>query len=136
MWVCVIIPWTQPPDPSSRLYIFWLFSLQAASLQMCDICPSLKDLLTKFKFRKEKNAAAIVCEYIFSEMKSELLLWLNVSKLKIENMEPYHFVELKLSWTVELFKYLNATTVTWSHAHSDHRFPAPSSKLCQIWLRH
>jgi len=64
---------------------------------MCDICPSLKDLLTKFKFRKEKNAAAIVCEYIFSEMKSELLLWLNVSKLKIENMEPYHFVELKLS---------------------------------------
>ena len=24
----------------------------------------------------------------------------------------------------------------WWHAHSEHRFPAPSSKLCQIWLRH
>ena len=23
-----------------------------------------------------------------------------------------------------------------SHPHSEHRFPAPSSKLCQIWLRH
>jgi len=23
-----------------------------------------------------------------------------------------------------------------SKAHSEHRFPAPSSKLCQIWLRH
>ena len=22
------------------------------------------------------------------------------------------------------------------HAHSEHRFPAPSSKFCQIWLRH
>ena len=22
-----------------------------------------------------------------------------------------------------------------SHPHSEHRFPAPSSKLCQIWLR-
>ena len=25
---------------------------------------------------------------------------------------------------------------TGSRAHSEHRFPAPSSKLCQIWLRH
>ena len=24
----------------------------------------------------------------------------------------------------------------WTRAHSEHRFPAPSSKLCQIWLRH
>ena len=23
-----------------------------------------------------------------------------------------------------------------THPHSEHRFPAPSSKLCQIWLRH
>ena len=22
------------------------------------------------------------------------------------------------------------------HAHSEHRFPAPSSELCQNWLRH
>ena len=22
------------------------------------------------------------------------------------------------------------------YAHSEHRFPAPSSKFCQIWLRH
>ena len=25
---------------------------------------------------------------------------------------------------------------TTQHPHSEHRFPAPSSKLCQIWLRH
>ena len=25
---------------------------------------------------------------------------------------------------------------SWAPPHSEHRFPAPSSKLCQIWLRH
>ena len=27
-------------------------------------------------------------------------------------------------------------SVTESYPHSEHRFPAPSSRLCQIWLRH
>ena len=31
-------------------------------------------------------------------------------------------------------KFSRATQKPW--AHSEHRFPAPSSKLCQIWLRH
>ena len=28
------------------------------------------------------------------------------------------------------------TFLRWPVPHSEHRFPAPSSKLCQIWLRH
>ncbi|KAK7103440.1 glia maturation factor gamma-like [Littorina saxatilis] len=32
----------------------------ASNLQVCEIDPQLKEVLTKFKFRKEKNNAAIV----------------------------------------------------------------------------
>lgn len=32
-------------------------------VQVCDIDPDVTTLLKKFKFRKEKNVAAIVCKY-------------------------------------------------------------------------
>ena len=31
---------------------------------------------------------------------------------------------------------LRSCPMWWWKTHSEHRFPAPSSKLCQIWLRH
>ena len=37
--------------------------LQAANLEICHLSDEVADLLKKFRFRKQKNMAAIVCEY-------------------------------------------------------------------------
>ena len=36
----------------------------------------------------------------------------------------------------QIFRWEASLDLKQSRAHSEHRFPAPSSKLCQIWLRH
>ena len=42
-----------------------LVPLQATNVQVCDIAEELREKVKKFKFRKEKNNAAIVCRYQF-----------------------------------------------------------------------
>lgn len=42
-----------------------LLSIKATKIQVCDIDPSLEEVMKKFKFRKEKNVAALVCKYSF-----------------------------------------------------------------------
>ena len=41
-------------------------------------------------------------------------------------------IPLAVDWSI--YKY--EPTRSQAYPHSEHRFPAPSSKLCQIWLRH
>ena len=74
------------------------------------------------------RTALLLILYTLKANRTEDLRW-------CENLECLVVAVVVDRFYIALFSALEQTHCTLV-AHSEHRFPAPSSKLCQIWLRH
>ena len=107
MWVGWVIKWT-------HCICTWTFSHKNELLQMCV---------------KDNCYQSLLCASELNKNEQYTRSW-------VPKVEQFRSYLLDKAWTDGQTHTQVDMAIPVFATHSEHRFPAPSSKLCQIWLHH